>query len=101
MPSNQEILILPSTDLILNAKMHSHNCNGKEQNVNPQDILQNYAKKWQIPITSEAFARRLDENDPLNHVRDEFYYPKVGTLPKSKYMCEKFSNIKFYLYISS
>jgi hypothetical protein len=99
MPSNHDTLILPMTQLILSAKMNNHNCNGKYEQFTPQDILNNQAEKWQISITSEAFARKLDENDPLRHVRDEFYYPKIGTLPNGIFIYHRFSTIKFNLYI--
>ena len=82
MPSTHDTIILPTIELTLGAKMHSHNCNGKDHQQTPQDILNNQAEKWQISITSEEFARKLDENDPLHHVRDEFYFPKIGGLPK-------------------
>lgn len=88
MPSNYDVFILPATELSLSAKMHSQYCNGKEKPSSPQNTLNNYAEKWQISKTSEAFARKLDENDPLNHVRKEFYYPKVGTLPKGIFIYE-------------
>lgn len=79
MLSIYDTVILPTIELPSSAKMDKHNCNEKDQ---PQDILNNRAEKWQLSITSEAFARKLDENDPLRHVRDEFYYPKAGGLPK-------------------
>jgi hypothetical protein len=82
MLSIYDTVILPTVELPLSVKMDKHNCNEKNQQLNPQDILNNRAEKWQLSITSEAFARKLDENDPLRHVRDEFYYPKVGGLPK-------------------
>lgn len=101
MPSTDDRFILSNTGLALSTEMDTHLCNGKSQQLTPQDNLDEYAEKWQISITSEEFARKLDEIDPLRHVREEFYYPKKGTLPKSifKYIYRKFPNIKFNLYI--
>lgn len=33
-------------------------------------------------LTSYDFAEVLDEVDPLKHLRQEFFYPKMKTLPK-------------------
>jgi kynureninase len=99
MPCNQDTFILPTIELTFSAKMYNHNCNGQNHQLTPQDSLNNQAEKWQISITSEAFARKLDENDPLRHVRDEFYFPKSGGLPKGMFISDKLFNIKFYLYI--
>jgi hypothetical protein len=99
MPSNNDILILPIAELTLSTKMNNHDCNGICQELTPQDILNNHAEQWQIPIASEAFARKLDENDPLHHVRDEFYIPKNRTLPKGIFIYNKFFNMNFDLYI--
>jgi hypothetical protein len=82
MPSIYDTVILPTIKLTLSAKMDNHNSNGTDQQLNPQDILNHHAEKWQTPLTSEAFAQKLDKIDPLQHVRDEFYIPKVGGLPK-------------------
>jgi hypothetical protein len=101
MPSNHDILILPMSELTLGAKMNSPHCNGVDENLMPQDILDNQAEKWQISITSEAFARQLDENDSLNHLRDEFYYPKIKSLPKGVFIFDKLSLYKSSLFICS
>jgi hypothetical protein len=90
MPSNDDILILPTIELTLSDKMNSHHDNDQNEKLTPQDILNNQAKKWQIPITSEAFAQKLDEKDSLHHVRDEFYFPKMGGLPKGIFIFKKF-----------
>ncbi|CAF4088260.1 unnamed protein product [Rotaria sp. Silwood2] len=60
----------------------SNDCNAKCQQLTPQDILNQLSEKWNVSITSEEFARKLDENDSLRSLRDEFYVPKVGGLPK-------------------
>lgn len=98
MPSNHDMLILPTPELTLSAKMNSHHCNGVDEKLTPQDILDNQAEQWQIPITSEAFARQLDENDSLSHVRDEFYYPKINSLPKGIFILDKLSLYKGFIY---
>ena len=60
---------------------NNHNNDDSAHVQNPRDVLGNYAKKWQVQSDSEAFARKLDENDPLQSMRDEFFIPKMGTLP--------------------
>ncbi|CAF0746055.1 unnamed protein product [Rotaria sordida] len=55
---------------------------GSGHQPSPQDILNHLSKKWNVSITSEEFARKLDENDSLRNLRDEFYLPKLGSLPK-------------------
>ena len=92
MPSHHDLFILPTTELPFSTKMNTHISNEKKLQLNPQDILQNQAEKWQISITSEEFARKLDETDSLRHMRDEFYYPKNGTLPKG--------NVKYHISFS-
>ncbi|UJR33886.1 hypothetical protein I4U23_021307 [Adineta vaga] len=81
MPSIDDTIVLSTATLSLSAKMATHNCNGNHSLSNPQDILKNQAEKWKISLTNEAFARKLDENDSLRHVRDEFLIPKIGDLP--------------------
>ncbi len=34
-----------------------------------------------VDMTSMEMARFLDSVDPLRHLRDEFHYPKMRTLP--------------------
>ncbi len=99
MPFNHDIYKSPTIELTLSAKMNTHNCNGKDQHLTPQDILNNQAEKWQIPIASEEFARKLDENDSIRYIQDEFYFPKLGTLPQGIFIYNKSSNIKVNLYI--
>ncbi|CAF0777967.1 unnamed protein product [Rotaria sp. Silwood1] len=60
----------------------NNNLNKNDQSLNPQNTLNHLSEKWHVSITSEEFARKLDENDSLRNLRDEFYIPKVGGLPK-------------------
>ena len=82
MPSNNDIHILSSSQLTVSSPMSELVCNGKDLHLTPQDLLENQANKWQVSMTDEQFARKLDENDPLKSFRNEFFYPKVGTLPR-------------------
>jgi kynureninase len=59
--------------------MNDYHSTGNDQPM-PQDILDGQAKKWQLKISSEEFAQELDQNDPLSHVREEFYYPMSADL---------------------
>jgi len=83
MPSNNDIHILSSSQLTVSSPMSELVCNGKDLHLTPQDLLENQANKWQVSMTDEQFARKLDENDPLKSFRNEFFYPKVGTLPRA------------------
>jgi hypothetical protein len=61
----------------------SNDCNlADQQERMPRDVLNQYAKQWQVEPNSERFAQKLDEIDPLRHVRQEFLFPKLSTLPK-------------------
>ena len=62
--------------------MNCHHCTGVNSILSPQETLNEQVEKWKVSLNSEEFARKLDENDDLHHLRDEFYYPKKGTLPK-------------------
>jgi hypothetical protein len=50
----------------------------------PRDILNENAKKWQMKMASEEFARKLDQTDSLHYLREEFYYPTIGSLSQSR-----------------
>jgi kynureninase len=69
----------------MDAKMskNKHDDDDIAQVQNPHDVLDSYAQKWQVQTNSEAFAHKLDENDPLRRMREEFFIPKMATLPKS------------------
>lgn len=82
MPSNNDIHILSSTQLTVSANMSGLMSNGKDSHSTPQDLLEYQAEKWQISMTDEQFAKKLDENDPLKSFRNEFFFPKIGTLPQ-------------------
>lgn len=60
----------------------THHSNGTDSILSPQTMLNDQAEKWQVSLTSEEFARKMDENDELHHLRNEFHYPKKGTLAK-------------------
>ena len=85
MPSIDDRVILSTTALSLSANMSNQHCNGDHQSITPQDILEKQAEKWQVSLTSKAFAHKLDETDPLKHMRDEFVIPKIGDLPNGTF----------------
>jgi hypothetical protein len=37
-------------------------------------------------LISKEMAEYLDSIDPLRKLRNEYYFPKMGTLPHGKYM---------------
>ncbi|CAF4490258.1 unnamed protein product [Rotaria socialis] len=77
--------------------MKAANCNGKDEELTPQNILNELSEKWKIPLVSEAFARKLDENDTLNYIRDEFHFPKLTSLPKVDKSCINSDSSCIYL----
>ncbi len=51
-------------------------------NIHPIDELKSQAKKWNLDIYSETFAKELDEKNIYPTYRDEFHYPKLKNLSK-------------------
>ncbi|CAF0812466.1 unnamed protein product [Didymodactylos carnosus] len=47
-----------------------------------QNYLLEKSQEWNVELKSEVFAKKMDLNDPLQYLRGEFYYPKMGGLPK-------------------
>ena len=82
MPSTVSSIILPTIKLAVNESMSLAYDNEHEPGKHPRDILNSYANQWQIQFNSEKFAKKLDEIDPLNYTRDDFYYPQLNKLPK-------------------
>lgn len=52
----------------------------KKDDRHPADSLRALARKLDMPIDSLEFARYMDENDPIRHLRKEFHYPKMKEL---------------------
>ena len=44
-----------------------------------QDLLR-LAKEKNLEITDEAFAKYLDDNDEISHLRKQFYIPRISEL---------------------
>ena len=82
MPLVDSTVVSSTIETQLNTKTNSSAYNKTCHSLTLEDALNYQSEKWDIPITSEAFARKLDENDPLRHIRNEFFYPKNRTLPK-------------------
>ena len=98
MPSNDQLFILSGSELSVETNMKAQECNGVHQTTSSQEILNEQAKKWQLTLNSEEFARKLDENDELRHMRDEFHYPKKETLPKGISIFDHSSSSKFLFF---
>jgi len=47
----------------------------------PQSFLNTKSDQWQLKLNSEQFAKFMDNQDPLRYMRQEFFYPKMATLP--------------------
>ncbi|KFD57689.1 hypothetical protein M513_01359 [Trichuris suis] len=51
-----------------------------EQDVGLKSFFDTIAFQHGIPVTGAAFAKHMDEQDPLKHLRNHFLYPKMGDL---------------------
>lgn len=47
----------------------------------PIQTLLEKSREWQCQLTDLSFAKRLDAEDPLQHLRNLFHYPKKCDLP--------------------
>jgi hypothetical protein len=47
----------------------------------PQTFLESKANQSQFKLCDEEFAVYMDSQDPLGSIRQEFFYPKMATLP--------------------
>jgi hypothetical protein len=54
-------------------------------NQSPQSFLNSKSSEWQLNLNSEEFAQAMDDQDPLGYMRQEFFYPKIATLPYGLY----------------
>ena len=86
MPSTHSTIGSPNIELAVSEKMslRAEHDRIAEPQQTPRQTLDEHAQKWQLETASEAFAHKLDEIDPLRHVRQEFFVPKMSTLPKGK-----------------
>lgn len=50
-----------------------------------QGFLEMQVQQANCKLNSFDFAIWMDKQDPLSHVRNEFFYPKLSTLPKGEY----------------
>ena len=48
--------------------------------MNPMQDLLRLAKEKNLEITDEAFAKYLDDNDEICHLRKKFYIPRISEL---------------------
>ena len=48
--------------------------------MNPAEELLLLAKEQNVKIDDEAFAKYLDDNDEISHLRKQFYIPRVSEL---------------------
>jgi hypothetical protein len=51
----------------------------------PQSFLDIKSDEYQLGLNNEQFALIMDHQDPLGYVRQEFFYPKMQTLPNGLY----------------
>ncbi|CDW51987.1 kynureninase [Trichuris trichiura] len=51
-----------------------------EQDVSLKSFFDTIAVQHGIPVTDAAFAKHMDEQDPLKHLRDHFLYPRMRDL---------------------
>lgn len=55
--------------------------------LHPSEKLLSIAKQLDVSVEDAKFALYMDQNDPLRHLRDEFFYPKMKDLKFSEAMC--------------
>ena len=60
----------------------------------PRLDLLKIAAQQQLEIFSHQFAQFMDKNDPLAHLRQEFFYPKMKDLPHGN-----FSNFDIFTFV--
>ena len=68
----------------------------------PSDVIREKAHVWDCKVTERCFAERLDADDPLKDLRQEFYYPQIGTLPEGiEFMVLWYNLIASFILLSS
>ena len=50
----------------------------------PANILLDKAKLNGSDVDSLQFASQMDQEDPIHFLRNEFYFPRCGSLPKGE-----------------
>lgn len=50
----------------------------------PLEQLKMIAQEQGLDLTDRGFAEYMDSIDPIRHLREDFCYPKMKDLPKSK-----------------
>ncbi len=50
-------------------------------NQSAEDFLNTKSDQWELKLTSEEFAKKMDSEDPLGYIRTKFAYPKMVTIP--------------------
>jgi ribosome-binding protein aMBF1 (putative translation factor) len=56
-----------------------------QKQTNARDYLQDIAKRHSITdLTCRELAQKLDEEDELSHLRQNFHIPRMATLPEGK-----------------
>jgi hypothetical protein len=69
----------------------------------PQSFLDEKSEQYQLTLNDAQFALAMDNKDPLGCVRQEFFYPRIRTLPNGLYklLINNLIKKKQYLFISS
>ena len=47
----------------------------------PSNTLRERADDWDLAVEDIQFAMKMDQTDPLRHLREEFHYPLKKSLP--------------------
>ena len=68
---------------LCNKKMKNGSSNGTPT-PHPLDQLEEIARGQGLDITDRKFAEYMDSIDPIGHLREDFSYPKMKDLPKSR-----------------
>lgn len=52
---------------------------------NPLDSLEEKAREFSLDMHSYEFAKKMDEEDSLRHLRDDFCVPKMKDIPSGEF----------------
>ena len=61
-----------------------HDDKTEVEHCHPAETLREKATSWNSDVTSQEFAKKMDAEDPLRHLRDQFHYPKSIDLPQGE-----------------
>lgn len=79
--TTKDILCGQNGSVGVNLGHRSLNHKTSSNNRHPIQTLLEKSRDWLCEVTDLSFAKRLDSEDPLHHLRNLFHYPKKCDLP--------------------